>query len=477
MKKGWLKSYAQDGKKVAALSPEDAAIATVLMERNRGKNFVDRAFNNETAPRLQTNTIPGYETISPQMYSTELMAYDVNPDGTARVYPEIVQKPGEKNLTYLGGDRAWNYADSTGEYIATPNAKIADMLSDKGYKKAAGIPTYAGGGMIKRADGSYSKRGLWDNIRANAGSGKKPTKEMLKQEKKIRAAEKKAQSGIYMPVANASTPFMPNVANTAVVQQAPSFLTGVPNGFDMNTKLGYMQYLQDSIANESRKRIIDKPYNQNDPTITLNTGNFRNAKVNTKVIDDAIASAKKKGIPVWQMIGMAGQETVLGSNRKERDSGYERPNTQRNIVSGWNTTEPVLPEDFEVYMAGHGVPGVKAIRTDKRYIGTVTDPDAAEKYLQKHPRVIDSYRKSQSLKVPKKSMSEFDYAASFLKEKGIKNYNPGEKAYSSEVNQRIKELSSDPVFMNYVKQKGYNLGTPRQYKNGGNINKNWLQNY
>jgi hypothetical protein len=44
--------------------------------------------------------------------------------------------------------------------------------------------------MIKRKDGSYSRRGLWDNIRANAGSGKKPTKEMLKQEKKIKSEEK-----------------------------------------------------------------------------------------------------------------------------------------------------------------------------------------------------------------------------------------------------------------------------------------------
>jgi hypothetical protein len=40
--------------------------------------------------------------------------------------------------------------------------------------------------LIKRADGSYSQRGLWDNIRANKGSGKKPTKEMLAQEKKIK---------------------------------------------------------------------------------------------------------------------------------------------------------------------------------------------------------------------------------------------------------------------------------------------------
>ena len=43
--------------------------------------------------------------------------------------------------------------------------------------------------LIKRKDGSYSKRGLWDNIRANKGSGKKPTKDMLKQESKIKKEE------------------------------------------------------------------------------------------------------------------------------------------------------------------------------------------------------------------------------------------------------------------------------------------------
>ena len=46
------------------------------------------------------------------------------------------------------------------------------------------------GGMLKRADGSYSKRGLWDNIRANRGSGKKPTAAMLKQERKIKSKTK-----------------------------------------------------------------------------------------------------------------------------------------------------------------------------------------------------------------------------------------------------------------------------------------------
>lgn len=56
-----------------------------------------------------------------------------------------------------------------------------------------------GGEMIRRADGSYSRRGLWDNIRDNKGSGKKPTKQMLEQEHKINSMQFggliKAQNG------------------------------------------------------------------------------------------------------------------------------------------------------------------------------------------------------------------------------------------------------------------------------------------
>jgi len=58
--------------------------------------------------------------------------------------------------------------------------------------KYGGVFYNEGGEMIKRADGSYSQRGLWDNIRANRGSGKEPTKEMLAQERRIK---KKANGG------------------------------------------------------------------------------------------------------------------------------------------------------------------------------------------------------------------------------------------------------------------------------------------
>jgi hypothetical protein len=55
--------------------------------------------------------------------------------------------------------------------------------------------------MIKRADGSYSQKGLWDAIREKAAENKRtgatpkaPTKEMLKQEKKIKLKTKKKKS-------------------------------------------------------------------------------------------------------------------------------------------------------------------------------------------------------------------------------------------------------------------------------------------
>lgn len=65
----------------------------------------------------------------------------------------------------------------------------------------------AGGEMIKRADGSYSRRGLWDNIRANKGSGKEPTKEMLKQERKIKRSME--EGGVIAQAGTEVTPQAP----------------------------------------------------------------------------------------------------------------------------------------------------------------------------------------------------------------------------------------------------------------------------
>lgn len=71
-------------------------------------------------------------------------------------------------------------------------SKLEKQRSGGKMKKAK-----AGKQMLKRADGSYSQRGLWDNLRSKAAQNKKtgakpkaPTKAMLAQEKKIKAKGK-----------------------------------------------------------------------------------------------------------------------------------------------------------------------------------------------------------------------------------------------------------------------------------------------
>ena len=72
-----------------------------------------------------------------------------------------------------------------------PLIKKTGQFKGSTLKSGGTIKKAKAGAMIKRADGSMSRRGLWDNIRANKGSGKKPTKQMLVQEKKIKAKSKK----------------------------------------------------------------------------------------------------------------------------------------------------------------------------------------------------------------------------------------------------------------------------------------------
>ena len=85
----------------------------------------------------------------------------------------------------MGGDSLKDVKKNGGKITPVPNGPL---VKKKGPFKGS---TLKAGGMIKRADGSMSKHGLWDSIRENKGSGKKPTKQMLVQEKKIKAKAKK----------------------------------------------------------------------------------------------------------------------------------------------------------------------------------------------------------------------------------------------------------------------------------------------
>jgi hypothetical protein len=150
-----------------------------VLNANKDLNWVKRLYDKHP----QTIQIPG------QPYTSTHFMGD---DGNGYVFPTVVEQNGK--LIYLG-DSAENYARRTNTGIQFP-AQQGSWFANNGYKKGTNVLNGydKGGEMIRRADGHYSHRGLWDNIRANKGSGKKPTKEMLEQEHKIR----KAQYGINM---------------------------------------------------------------------------------------------------------------------------------------------------------------------------------------------------------------------------------------------------------------------------------------
>jgi len=115
-------------------------------------------------------------------------------------------KATKDSSAYYKNEQMQNYESasknmSSPKYSESAFKRAAQSGKDLDRQKLKGKPGYdangfakkkamKSGGMLKRADGSYSKRGLWDNIRANKGSGKKPTAQMLKQEKKIKSKTK-----------------------------------------------------------------------------------------------------------------------------------------------------------------------------------------------------------------------------------------------------------------------------------------------
>jgi hypothetical protein len=121
-------------------------------------------------------------------------AYQQRRIGQATVKNKVADKKvlaDNYNTTLSGRDRL-KIADKYFKEASSDSANAMKYrkLADKAEGKK---PSMKKGGkvMLKRADGSVSQRGLWDNIRANKGSGKKPTAQMLKQEKKIKAQSKK----------------------------------------------------------------------------------------------------------------------------------------------------------------------------------------------------------------------------------------------------------------------------------------------
>lgn len=133
-----------------------------------------------------------------------------------------------------------------------------------------------GGKMIKRADGSYSRRGLWDNIRANRGSGRKPTKQMLEQEAKIKAAEK-AYGGYYADGGKMPTEVLRSRLESHMSpQEADNYLEQYADGGSFNNP-GFRalpSYVQAKIKSNMALGGFMGDYIDEDDTIEYGSGGY-----------------------------------------------------------------------------------------------------------------------------------------------------------------------------------------------------------
>jgi hypothetical protein len=119
VKGGYIVEEFQEGGNTNTL--EGDLIAKILMERNRDKEFVQRAFNPENYPdHIQYN--------EDGTTSTHRMAWGTDDAGQAYMFPTIFNEANEA--------------------IKVPN-QYADYISSQGYKKATGMNKKQKGGPVR----------------------------------------------------------------------------------------------------------------------------------------------------------------------------------------------------------------------------------------------------------------------------------------------------------------------------------------
>lgn len=194
----------------------------------------------------------------------------------------------------------------------------------------------------------------------------------------------------------------------------------------------------------------NKQYNLDNPVATLSQGKFRGVKLTREMIDDAISSAKKSNINPYDLLAIMGQESTFSQQKNVKNP---RKLNQKDMTSGWNVDENYQPYDLERFLLDKGIPGIGTIKKYGRIHYTIDDVDAMREAVKSRPGLIQQYLRKINA-TPETNDNYLDMAAAFIKKKGIKGYNPGDKNYINDVMNSKALLMKDPEFMKYMKSKG-----------------------
>jgi len=247
--------------------------------------------------------------------------------------------------------------------------------------------------------------------------------------------------------------------NKKILDTKPTDFASMEKKYDyINKKKSDTLNQNDYIKNNSQRLLLTK-------------GRYRNASINPNIVDEAYKTAKEKNIDPFELLAIIGRESVFGkgySSREGKQVGKFVETSKKAMASAWNTSEDYRPESPLKFLADKDVPGVKSFSNNQGWYFSIKDEAAMKKHLAEHPRLLEQY--DNKLKDTKniKGADSFDMAVDFIKEKGLKNYNPNDPNYQRMVMEDYKVLRSDPVLMNYINKK-YNLKDYSKaiYQDGG----------
>lgn len=194
--------------------------------------------------------------------------------------------------------------------------------------------------------------------------------------------------------------------------------------------------------------------------IKLTAGKFNSASVPKAMIADAVRAGKNNEVDPYDVLGLIGQESTFGHGyaRRMRGRGENEDGrtflSQREMISGWNLIAE--PKGYELFLADKKVPGT-GVRKDKTgWYGEIKDEKAVADYLQKHPELVEEYKKT--LPTYSGAPDYFDMAAKFIKQKGLAKYNPGDPHYVDDVANSKKQLMQDPALREYIASNKFRKG-------------------
>jgi hypothetical protein len=191
-------------------------------------------------------------------------------------------------------------------------------------------------------------------------------------------------------------------------------------------------------------------------TLKLNQGRFRGANVPRVLVDKAVESAQKTGVPVGKILSLIGRESAFGSGRE--NGGL------RALVSGWNVAEKYSPTDYNKFLSAQGVPGMTMSKDAHGYSYYQENPDAVRMHLEKHPELLARYQQSLNQTPDIGNLNSLDLAAEKIKREGVAAYNPGDPKYEAMYNKDYAMLSQEQELQNYLKKRGVKFKMGGKYR-------------